>query len=85
MMSRATRFAWMAVTLCACVAIAMSVGFFLVRWQIEHSQAQWCDTLRLLTSRPVPKPPDPVANPSREDSYLFYMNLLDLRHRFGCG
>jgi hypothetical protein len=52
---------------------------------VNASQHQWCATLQLLTARPVSRPVDPKANPSRENTYVFYTNLLDLRRRFGCG
>lgn len=51
---------------------------------LDHSQAQWCDVLRLLTSHKVPRPRNPAANPSRENSYLFYADLVRLRGNFGC-
>ena len=52
---------------------------------ISQSQHQWCSTLTLLTAHRVTQPTDPEANPSRENAYIFYTNLLDLRERFGCG
>ena len=41
----------------------------------EYAQHS-CTALELLTSTPVPKPPDPTANPSREATYKFYVALL---------
>jgi hypothetical protein len=76
--------AWLVATFCLLVAGAVVISLILTHWQIQHSQDQWCDTLRLLTSKPVPRPADPAANPSRVNSYQFYVNLLALRHRFGC-
>lgn len=52
---------------------------------VSSSQHQWCSTLTLLTSRPVARPADPGSNPSRENAYIFYTNLVKLRHNFGCG
>ena len=52
---------------------------------VNRSQHQWCATLTLLTAHTVPRPADPAANPSRENAYIFYANLLTLRQRFGCG
>lgn len=60
-------------------------SLWLATQQIAASNHRWCATLTLLTARPVPKPANPRANPSRENSYIFYADILDLRHRFGCG
>lgn len=51
---------------------------------LGQSQQNWCSTLTLLTAKPVPKPTDPAANPSRQGAYLFYRNLMTLASRFGC-
>ena len=61
------------------------VNAVLAQRAIDRSNAQWCTTLDLLTSRPVPGPADPAANPSRAGAYEFYENLLTLRQHFGCG
>lgn len=63
---------------------AVAGSYALSLTAIENSQHQWCDTLTLLTARPVPKPADPKANPSREQNYQFYETLVHLRDRFGC-
>lgn len=55
-----------------------------IKAAVAYSNRQWCDTLNLLTSRPVPRPADPAANPSREGQYLFYINLVQLGKHFGC-
>jgi hypothetical protein len=52
--------------------------------EIGLNNQKWCTTLELLTSRPVPRPPDPAANPSREQAYVLYTDFRDLRHRLGC-
>lgn len=51
---------------------------------LRQSQSHWCTTLTLLTSRPVTRPADPAANPSRENAWLFYVHLRELEHDFGC-
>lgn len=48
--------------------------------QVQHE----CQALELLTTNPVPKPADPVANPSREITYQFYEALLFWEHADGC-
>ena len=53
--------------------------------EVNVSQHRWCQTLDLLTAHAVARPADPRANPSRENAYIFYRDVTDLRHRFGCG
>jgi hypothetical protein len=53
-------------------------------YQVSSSNRQWCDTLSLLTSKPVPKPDDPSANPSRMQTYTLYADFVALRRHFGC-
>ena len=60
-----------------------SVAFTLTL--VNQSNHRWCDTLVLLTARPVPKPADPAANPSREQSYVLYSDFVRLRRNLGCG
>lgn len=50
----------------------------------QASDRRWCATLRLLTSNPVSPPANAAANPSREASYLLYVDFLQLRSDFGC-
>lgn len=83
-MKRNRRLAITLALYCLLFIAAVIVVFVLVRLQVDHSQAKWCDTLNLLTSRPVPKPTNPSANPSREMSYQLYEDFLTLKHRFGC-
>lgn len=66
------------------VLAAIAGSYFLGLHALGHSQAQWCQTLELLTKHPVPKPADPAANPSRETTYQFYQGLVTLKHSFGC-
>jgi hypothetical protein len=51
---------------------------------VQNSDDQWCHLLDTLTASPVPKPADPTANPSREETYVFYTELVRLRLNFGC-
>lgn len=53
-------------------------------YQVSHSNRQWCDTLTLLTSKPVAKPANPQANPSRMQTYTLYADFVTLRKRLGC-
>jgi hypothetical protein len=72
----------------ALIAIAALIGYTRlsadVRHQVQVGNHRWCATLHLLTAHPVPRPADPHANPSRENAYVFYVNLLQLRQQFGC-
>ena len=52
--------------------------------EVSSNNRQWCDTLTLLTSRPVPKPADAHANPSRMQNYTLYADFVALRRHFGC-
>jgi hypothetical protein len=60
-------------------------ALFVASHEIGVSARKWCATLDLLTARPVPRPADPAANPSRENAYVFYADISDLRRQFGCG
>jgi hypothetical protein len=60
------------------------VAIWQARQSVSTSDRRWCSTLALLTARPVPRPADPKANPSREDAWRFYVNLRTLEHHFGC-
>lgn len=52
---------------------------------LHHSQAQLCTAFELLTARPVPRPPDPASNPSREQNYQFYLTLKQIESAYHCG
>lgn len=83
-MSHATRAALLMSLLFVLLLLAVGINFFMVRYQIGHSQSEWCSTLKLLTSHPVPKPTDPSGNPSRMAAYLLYEDFVYLAHQFGC-
>lgn len=51
---------------------------------VSNSQRHWCATLDLLSAHPVHKPPR-SSQFARSGAYTFYTDILDLRHRFGCG
>lgn len=65
------------------IVIILLTAAFTV-WQVHQSQSQWCDTMRLLTSHPVPAPSNAAANPSRENAYRFYSDFKMLKERLGC-
>ncbi len=79
----------MKVVLATVVIFLILVGAFggaygLSLTAIGKSDRQWCDTLTALTAQPVPKPANPAQTPSREQNYVFYVNLVKLKSRFGC-
>lgn len=83
-MSRATKFALAIVLLFVLIVGAISVNFLMVEHAVSRSQQQWCDTLTLLTSHPVPYPPDAAKNPSRLADYELYEDFVKIRVEFGC-
>ena len=74
-----------AVYLTALILMFSGANLLWTAHAVNKSQHQWCATLTLLTARQVLKPADAKADPSRENAYIFYTNLLTLRHGFGCG
>jgi hypothetical protein len=83
-LSQATKLALSFAFMIFLLVAGLGIEYWMITSVIHHSNAQWCDTLNLLTENPVPKPKDPSANPSREGQYLFYSNLVNLKNRFGC-
>jgi hypothetical protein len=83
-MSHATRVAWIAMIVILAMLGSIAGGYLLIRYQISHSQQQWCDTIKLLTGTPVPSPSDPAKNPSRVEAYRLYEDFVTLKTRFGC-
>lgn len=84
MTSPGSRAAWSFVILAALIFCAATINLLWTAHEVNSSNHRWCATLVLLTARPVPSPTSPSSNPSRENAYVFYRNLLDLRDRFGC-
>jgi hypothetical protein len=84
MMTRGTRYALAVVALLIMLTGAVAGSFALSEWTVARSQRQWCETLTLITSVPVPAPADPAANPSREGQYRLYEDFLQVQRRFGC-
>lgn len=52
---------------------------------IAASDRQWCTALVILTRFPAPRPPRRHATAVARASYDFYLSLVRLEHRFGCG
>lgn len=73
------------VALFALTVVLSGANLLFTSYQVNREAHQWCATLGLLTSHPVPRPAHPAANPSRAQAYRYYTDFLDLRHRLGCG
>jgi hypothetical protein len=82
-MSRGAR--WAAIGLLLLTMIVGGANLAATYLEVRASNHTWCATLDLLTSRPVPRPADPAANPSREQTYVLFTDFTDLRHHLGCG
>jgi hypothetical protein len=68
------------------LAALFGVGnLFWTAHQVNTNDHKWCNAMTLLTSKPVPKPADAAANPSREQNWQFYETFVVLRHHLGCG
>lgn len=79
----------MKVALASLVIVVLVLGGILGSYalslaSLRQSQHQWCTTLTLLTRQAVPKPTDPAKNESRENAYMFYLNLKQLEREFSC-
>lgn len=84
-LTHATKVALTVVFMVIFMIAGLGVEYLMITRVIADSNAQWCDTLSLLISRPVAKPADPRANPSRMATYLLYEDFVHLRDKFGCG
>ena len=68
------------------VLIAALVGLNLLytAYAVSSDDHKWCAAMTLLTAHPVPKPADPKANPSRAQTYQFYVTFVQLKRNLGC-
>lgn len=83
-LTHATRVALSVVFMVFFMVAGLGIEYWMITRIIADSNAQWCDTLSLLTSRPVAKPSDPKANPSRMATYLLYQDFVRLEDKFSC-
>lgn len=67
------------------ITLAVVACYLFAVYQVDVSQHHWCDALTTLTQHPVPKPGNPVQNPSRVEAYNLYTEFMDLKGEFGCG
>lgn len=74
---------WVAVLIvCIVIAIAVPIGYS--TWITVTYARHSCQALEVLTQKPVPKPTDPSANPSREQGYELYLGLKYWEREDGC-
>jgi hypothetical protein len=67
------------------ISVVLSMGaYFLAVQAINNTQHKFCDIVNAVTADPIPKPSDPISNPSRERSYEFYLKFQVLDSRLGC-
>lgn len=83
--SRRTRklFWWLAAIAVVSLALAAANVAFTVH-QVSANDQKFCQVITGFTAVPVPKPADPAANPSREQSYEWYLRFADLGRSLGC-
>jgi uncharacterized protein (UPF0333 family) len=82
--SPAMKIALALVIMLVLLACGLVVEYVLIVHVISHSQQQWCDTLKLLTTTKTPKPLNPSVNPSREQAYNLYEDFVHLHSLFSC-
>jgi len=75
---------WRVAWLVALVVLGSGANLLWTSYAIHKNNLQWCDTLDLVTSRPVARPADPKKDPTKELSYEFYQAITALKHRQGC-
>lgn len=87
-LSPAARAAIAAGALAVLIASAVVGDYLVANWRasqaVQHSQHILCQVIQLVTAHPVPKPSDPAANPSREQSYRFYSAFTTVGHQYHC-
>lgn len=83
-MSAGAKYVVAVVTVFVVLVLAVALSLALSEQAISRNDGQWCDTLSLLTSKPVPPPSDPKANPSRAADYTLYKDFVHLKAVFGC-
>lgn len=65
------------------VGLSLAVAVFGLR-AIKANDQKFCDVINATISTAVPKPADPLKDPSRERLYEFYLKFRTLDERLGC-
>jgi len=82
--STKARWRWRVAWLVILIVVGSGANLLWTSYAIHKNNLQWCDTLDLVTSRPVTRPADPKKEPAKELSYEFYQAITALKHRQGC-
>lgn len=53
-------------------------------YSLNSSNHKWCETMRLLTKHPVPRPADPQAHTAQGETWQLYTDFVTLRSELGC-
>jgi hypothetical protein len=75
---------WWISLACALLVMCMVVPIGVGVWFTITTEQHACQALDLIVAHPVPKPADPLANPSREANYQFYQAILLWHNQNGC-
>jgi hypothetical protein len=73
-----------AIVIVGCVIGSIIGGYALSLRALYDSQHQLCAAFTLLTARPVLRPAHPSANPSREQAYEFYEDMIQVERNYRC-
>ena len=73
-----------AVALVLVVAALAAANLLYTANAVRNSNHAWCGVVTAITSKPVPKPANPGANPSRATSYEWYLRFVQLGRDLGC-
>jgi hypothetical protein len=65
-------------------AASIAGSYVLSLRALHDSQQALCPVLELITRRPVPRPANPSANPSRVNSYELYTDSRSAEHHYRC-
>jgi hypothetical protein len=80
----AARYTLAVATIFVVLGLAVALSLVLADRAIGHNDGQWCDTLSLLTNKPVP-PPAKGAGPEQQTGYELYLDFEHLKQTFRCG
>jgi hypothetical protein len=67
------------------ISLLLSAGtFFAGLVHSDDEGRKFCDIVSTIATKPIEKPADPVADPSRERSFVIYMKFKHLDRSLGC-
>ena len=66
------------------VVVLFAASLLYTAHAVSDSNHKFCGVVSAITARPVPKPADPRANPSRATSYEWYLRFVRLDRDLGC-